>query len=97
MYPTGGDCCICCLGLSCCASVQVANEIDDRERGVVLAQPVVVMAQPIYQPAMQMGYQPQIQTVFHSGVQPEYQPQVQPQLQAQGYPQTAPPPYTGKF
>ena len=67
----------------------MANELDERGGGgVVLAQPIVVMAQPPYQPAVQMGYQPQVQTGFQSGVQPEYQPQVQPQLQAQGYPQT---------
>ena len=55
---------------------------------LVLAQPV---AQPIYQPAVQMGYQPAYQPQVQTG----FQPGVQPQFQAQAYPQTAPPPYNG--
>ena len=55
---------------------------------LVFSQPV---AQPIYQPAVQMGYQPAYQPQVQTG----FQPGVQPQFQAQAYPQTAPPPYTG--
>ena len=85
------------------ASVTLCHRTTDQghviapSQTVVLAQPVAVMAQPIYQPALQMGYQPAVQTGFQPGVQPGYQPQMQPQLEAQGYPQTAPPPYTEKF
>ena len=78
------------------ASVTLCQRTTDQEgyviappQTVVLAQPLAVVAQPIYQPAVQTGFRP--------GVQPGYQPQMQPQLQAQAYPQTAPPPYTGKF
>jgi hypothetical protein len=62
-----------------------------------VAQPVAVVAQPIYQTAVQMGNQPQVQPGYQPQIEPGYQPGVQPQLQAQANPQTAPPPYTGKF